>query len=225
MAKFLIADDHPLFREALGSALQLKFPALSLVQSDSLDSTLKALSEHDDVDLVLLDLHMPGSGDLYGLIRVRQDFPTVPVAVISGSESLEVVSKVMGFGALGFIPKSSSSEQIAAAINSILEGDNWVPEALRDKIQKISDEDRDLAQKVADLTPQQYKVLYLIHNGLLNKQIAYELGITEATVKAHVTAIFRKLDVYSRIQAVLLAEKLQLEPPGKGTQEEVSKNG
>ncbi|GAB3035705.1 response regulator transcription factor [Bowmanella dokdonensis] len=213
MAKFLIADDHPLFREALAGALKQRFAELELVQSDSLDSTLAALDKHEDLDLVLLDLHMPGSGDLYGLIRVREDFPTVPVAVISGSESVEIVSRVMGFGALGFIPKSSSSDQIADAISSILEGDNWVPAALRDKLHAISDEDRNLAQKVATLTPQQYKVLYLIHHGLLNKQIAYELGITEATVKAHVTAIFRKLDVYSRIQAVLLAEKLQLEPP------------
>ncbi|ALS98215.1 response regulator transcription factor [Lacimicrobium alkaliphilum] len=213
MAKFLIADDHPLFREALAGALQQRFSPLELVQSDSLDSTLACMQQHDDLDLVLLDLHMPGSGDLYGLIRVRQDFPMVPVAVISGSENPQVVAKVMSFGALGFIPKSSSSEQIAGAINAILEGDNWVPEALQGEIQYIDDQNRELAAKVAELTPQQYKVLCFIHNGLLNKQIGYELGITEATVKAHVTAIFRKLDVYSRTQAVLLAEKLQLEPP------------
>ncbi|MDF2178124.1 response regulator transcription factor [Aliiglaciecola sp. CAU 1673] len=213
MAKFLIADDHPLFREALAGSLAQHFSPLELVQSSSLESTLAALEEHDDLDLVLLDLHMPGSGDLYGLIRVREDYPVVPVAVISGSESADIVSKVMGFGALGFIPKSSSSETIASAIEAILAGDRWVPSGMQDKLKQLNDEDRDLAAKVATLTPQQYKVLFLLHDGLLNKQIAYELGITEATVKAHVTAIFRKLDVYSRIQAVLLAEKLQLEPP------------
>ncbi|AWL11744.1 Glycerol metabolism activator [Saliniradius amylolyticus] len=213
MAQFLIADDHPLFREALGGALSQMFDDLEIVQSDSLDTTLKQLEQYPELDLVLLDLHMPGSGDLYGLIRLREDYPTVPVAVISGSDSPEIISKVMGFGALGFIPKSASTDAIKEAVSAVIEGDKWVPETVRGKLASLSQEERDLAAKVATLTPQQYKVLYLLHTGLLNKQIAYELGITEATVKAHMTAIFRKLDVYSRIQAVLLAEKLQLESP------------
>lgn len=213
MTKLLIADDHPLFREALQGALANYFSDLQITEADSLESTLEVLNREDDIDLLLLDLHMPGSGDLYGLIRIREDFPLLPVAIISGTEDPAVISRCIGFGALGFIPKSMPSQQIAAAIGTILEGDEWVPEGLRSQIQSLSQEDIELADKVATLTPQQYRVLFHVHEGLLNKQIAYQLGITEATVKAHITAIFRKLDVYSRTQAVLLAERLQLAPP------------
>ncbi|RUO29867.1 DNA-binding response regulator [Aliidiomarina sedimenti] len=217
MTKLLIADDHPLFREALQGALATHLDNLSIVEADSLESTLEVLNDDDDIDLLLLDLHMPGSGDLYGLIRIREDFPLLPVAIISGTEDPAVIGRCIGFGALGFIPKSMSSQQIAEAIGTILEGDEWVPESLRSQMQALSQEDIELADKVAALTPQQYRVLYHVHEGLLNKQIAYQLGITEATVKAHMTAIFRKLDVYSRTQAVLLAERLQLAPPDDNT--------
>ncbi|MGX5913357.1 response regulator transcription factor [Aliidiomarina sp. Khilg15.8] len=213
MTRLLIADDHPLFREALQGALANHFNELSIIEADSLESTLTALHAGDDIDLLLLDLHMPGSGDLYGLIRIREDFPLLPVAIISGTEDPQVIGRCMGFGALGFIPKSMPSQQIAEAIATILDGDEWVPEAMRPQLQALSQADIELADKVAALTPQQYRVLFHVHEGLLNKQIAYQLGITEATVKAHMTAIFRKLDVYSRTQAVLLAERLQLAPP------------
>jgi DNA-binding NarL/FixJ family response regulator len=212
MANFLIADDHPLFREALIGALRSQFSELSIVESDSLESTIQQIESHDDLDLVLLDLHMPGSGDLYGIIRIREDFPELPVAVISGSDQLDIISKVMGFGAMGFISKSSSSVQIAQAINNILEGDTWLPPGIANQIQALSSDDLNLATRVAKLTPQQYRVLYLLHEGMLNKQIAYELNVTEATIKAHITAIFKKLGINNRTQAVLLAEKLQLEP-------------
>lgn len=217
MTKLLIADDHPLFREALQGALANHFVDLQILEADSLESTLDVLHADDDIDLLLLDLHMPGSGDLYGLIRIREDFPLLPVAIISGSEDTQVIGRCIGFGALGFIPKSMSSKSIAEAIASILEGDEWVPEQVRSQMQALSQADIELADKVAALTPQQYRVLFLVHEGLLNKQIAYQLGITEATVKAHMTAIFRKLDVYSRTQAVLLAERLQLAPPEEQT--------
>lgn len=212
MANFLIADDHPLFREALIGALRTQFSELSIVESDSLESTMQQIESHDDLDLVLLDLHMPGSGDLYGIIRIREDYPELPVAVISGSDQLDIISKVMGFGAMGFISKSSSSVQIAQAINNILEGDTWLPPGIENQIQALSSDDLNLANRVAKLTPQQYRVLYLLHEGMLNKQIAYELNVTEATIKAHITAIFKKLGINNRTQAVLLAEKLQLEP-------------
>ncbi|MCH8550973.1 MAG: response regulator transcription factor [Natronospirillum sp.] len=212
MARFLVADDHPLFREALQGALAKQFAALELREADSLEATLAALEEDDDVDLLLLDLHMPGSGDLYGLIRVREDYPLLPVAIISGSEDPAIMARCIGFGALGFIPKSLPSNQIAEAIQSILDGDTWVPEGVADRLAGLSREDQDLAHKVAELTPQQYRVLCHLHEGLLNKQIAYALGITEATVKAHITAIFRKLDINNRTQAVLMAERLRLTP-------------
>lgn len=212
MSQFLIADDHPLFREALKGALGAKFDDLEVFESSDFDSTLQVLSEQEDLDILLLDLHMPGNGDLYGLIRIREDYPSLPIAVISGSEDINIVSKVMGYGAMGFIPKSSSSDDIANAINQILEGDTWLPKELKNKVAEIEGEDREIAAQVASLTPQQYRVLQYLHEGLLNKQIAYELHISEATVKAHITAIFRKLGVYNRTQAVLIAAKLQLEP-------------
>lgn len=212
MSQFLIADDHPLFREALKGALQSQFEDLTVFESESFDSTLAVLSEQDELDLLLLDLHMPGSGDLYGLIRIREDYPSLPIVVVSGSEDLSIISKVMAYGAMGFIPKASSTQDIAQGIETVLEGETWLPENIKDKVANVENEDRELAQHVASLTPQQYKVLQYLHEGLLNKQIAYELHISEATVKAHITAIFRKLGVYNRTQAVLIASKLQLEP-------------
>lgn len=212
MSQFLIADDHPLFREALKGALSAKFEGLEVFESSDFDSTLQVLSEQEDLDILLLDLHMPGNGDLYGLIRIREEYPSLPIAVVSGSEDVNIVSKVMGYGAMGFIPKSSSSNDIASAINQILEGDTWLPKELKNKVAEIEGEDREIAAQVASLTPQQYRVLQYLHEGLLNKQIAYELHISEATVKAHITAIFRKLGVYNRTQAVLIAAKLKLEP-------------
>ncbi|MBH0028064.1 MULTISPECIES: response regulator transcription factor [unclassified Pseudoalteromonas] len=212
MSQFLIADDHPLFREALKGALSAKFEGLDVFESSDFDSTLQVLSEQEDLDILLLDLHMPGNGDLYGLIRIREEYPSLPIAVVSGSEDANIVSKVMGYGAMGFIPKSSSSDDIASAINQILEGDTWLPKELKNKVAEIEGEDREIAAQVASLTPQQYRVLQYLHEGLLNKQIAYELHISEATVKAHITAIFRKLGVYNRTQAVLIAAKLKLEP-------------
>jgi len=211
MSQFLIADDHPLFREALKGALSAKFEGLEVFESSDFDSTLQVLSEQEDLDILLLDLHMPGNGDLYGLIRIREEYPSLPIAVVSGSEDANIVSKVMGYGAMGFIPKSSSSDDIASAINQILEGDTWLPKELKNKVAEIEGEDREIAAQVASLTPQQYRVLQYLHEGLLNKQIAYELHISEATVKAHITAIFRKLGVYNRTQAVLIAAKLKLE--------------
>jgi len=211
MSRFLIADDHPLFREALKGALQNAFSELTVFESDNFKSTLEILEQEDELDILLLDLHMPGNDDLYGLIRIREDHPDLPIAVVSGSEELNVVSKVMAYGALGFIPKSSSSAQIATAVNEILEGETWLPESMKDKVNQLSDDETEVAAQVASLTPQQYKVLSYLHEGLLNKQIAYELNISEATVKAHITAIFRKLGVYNRTQAVLIASKLQLE--------------
>lgn len=212
MNQFLIADDHPLFREALKGALQSQFEDLTVFESESFDSTLAVLSEQDELDLLLLDLHMPGSGDLYGLIRIREDYPSLPIVVVSGSEDLSIISKVMAYGAMGFIPKASSTQDIAQGIETVLEGETWLPENIKDKVANVESEDKELAQQVASLTPQQYKVLQYLHEGLLNKQIAYELHISEATVKAHITAIFRKLGVYNRTQAVLIASKLQLEP-------------
>ena len=212
MAKFLIADDHPLYREALVSALQLLFENVDLIQSDGLDSTLDALQQNSDFDLVLLDLNMPGCDNFYGLIRVTQDFPQIPVAVVSASDSVEVVSKVMSLGAKGFIPKATATQTIANALQQIMHGNNWLPEGMQSRIEHIEHIKPiiDVARLVGELTPKQFQVLKLLQNGLLNKQIAFELNITEATVKAHISGVFRKLNVNTRTQAVLLLKNLDI---------------
>lgn len=211
MTKFLVADDHPIVREALMNALGPHFDSLTFVQSNSLDSTLQALQQHCDIDLVLLDLQMPGCEFSSGVMRVNQDFPKVPIAVISANDSPQIVAMSIGFGAKGFIPKATPTEQIVEAINTILAGGKWLPIEMSDQVNAISEEQLELAKKVAEITPKQFEVLKLVQEGLLNKQIASDLNITEATVKAHISAVFRKLQVNTRTQAVLVMEKLQLE--------------
>lgn len=209
MAKFLIADDHPLYREALISALQPIFENVEIIESDGLDSTLAALQQNSDFGLVLLDLNMPGCDNFYGLLRVSQDFPQVPVAVVSASDSIDVVSKVMSLGAKGFIPKATATHIIADALKQIMDGNNWLPEGMQIDIEK-NVPIINIAKLVGELTPKQFQVLKLLQNGLLNKQIAFDLNITEATVKAHISAIFRKLNVHTRTQAVLLLTHLDI---------------
>ncbi|RNF52049.1 DNA-binding response regulator [Marinomonas hwangdonensis] len=211
MISLVIADDHPLFRSALSGALRSEIQGISIVESYDLESTLQCLSKLNDIDLLLLDLNMPGSGELYGLIRIRKDFPDVPVAVISGSEDSAMVAKVMDAGALGFISKTSEPATYVHAIHAILAGDIWLSDELSEAVANQPKPDLSMQNKVAELTPQQYKVLCYLHEGLLNKQIAYQLSISEATVKAHITAIFRKLEINNRTQAVLVASDLKLQ--------------
>ncbi len=211
MEKFLIADDHPLFREALKGALEPLFPTAQFEESDSLESTLVILEENTDTSLILLDLNMPGCENFYGLLRVTSDFPSIPVVVISASDSVAVISHAMGMGASGFIPKSSSTMTIATAINSVVAGDTWLPEGIQNSIDEVSNEQLEIANKIATLTPKQFQVLKYLQSGKLNKQIAYDMNVTEATIKAHISAIFKKFDVNTRTQAVLLVEKLQNE--------------
>lgn len=209
MAKFLVADDHPLYREALISALKPLFSNFEIVQADSLDSMLEALKHNSNIDLVLLDLNMPGCENFYGLIRVTEDFPKVPIAVVSASDSVEVVSKVVSLGAKGFISKATTTDTIAVALKQIMEGNNWLPEGMQHSlVDDISI--KNIAKLVRELTPKQFEVLKLLQNGLLNKQIAFDLNITEATVKAHISAVFRKLKVNTRTQAVLLLKDLDI---------------
>jgi len=211
MYTLLLADDHPLYRDALKAALNSSFKELTLFEAGNLGDTLE-LVETNDIDLLLLDLHMPGSCDLFGLIHVRKLYPELPVAVVSGLEDKNIVSKVINTGAMGFIPKTTSSTDIANAVQSILDGDTWVPIELMDEIAEADEAFAALAEKISSLTQAQYKVLCLMRDGLLNKQIGFELGIAEATVKAHVTAMFRKLEINNRTQAVLIASQLELEP-------------
>lgn len=214
MVSILIADDHPLYRDALKGALSMAFSDLSILESGDLNSSVSTL-QSNDVDLLLLDLHMPGSSDLFGFLHIQKTFPDLPIAVVSGTEDVSLISKIVGLGAMGFIPKTASASEIKDAVTNMLEGDVWVPETLRQQIQDVDETFSALAENVASLTPSQYKVLCYMRDGLLNKQIGYNLDIAEATVKAHVTAIFRKLGINNRTQAVLIASELQLEPPLK----------
>lgn len=211
MYHFHIADDHPLFRSALVGIIHQHFHDVTMTESCDLDSTLHALAEHSDIDLLLLDLNMPGSQDLFGLITVRERFPTIPVSVVSATETPTMVNRALSYGASGYIPKSSSPAELHDAINSLAEGKRWIPDDIAVQVRPITKEEKSLTAKVASLTPQQYRVLCHIREGWLNKQIAFELNVTEATVKAHVTAIFKKLEVSNRTQAVIALSKLSLE--------------
>jgi DNA-binding NarL/FixJ family response regulator len=217
MAKLIVADDHPLFRNALINAISSTFATKATIETDSFDSTCAALEQHPDTDLLLLDLHMPGNCGFLGLIQLRKSFPSLPIVVISASEELDVIRRVMAFGASAYVPKSANPADISAALNAVLAGELWVPAAIKQQVLEHhsdkAEEDLDLAAKVAQLTQQQYKVLYYLTEGWLNKQIAYDLHISEATVKAHITAIFRKLGVTNRTQVVIQAQRLTLEPP------------
>lgn len=194
----IIADDHPLFRNALRHALSGPFSDTNWFEADSADALQSLLENKDQAyDLVMLDLQMPGSHGYSTLIHLRTHFPDLPVIVISAHEDNMTISRAMHYGSSGFIPKSASMETLAAALTSVLYGDIWLPDHA--EIQEIKEDATDLmASKLADLTPQQYKVLQMFAEGLLNKQIAYDLGVSEATIKAHATAIFRKLGVRNR---------------------------
>ena len=211
MYRFHVADDHPLFRNALLEVIKQNYPDSVVSQSMDLDGTIRDLEHNNETDLLLLDLHMPGSQDLFGLITVREKFADIPVAIISADEDVSTISRAMGHGASGYIPKSCSPQVIHQAISSLLDGNRWVPDDYRVSLKPVTAEEKDLAAKIATLTPQQYRVLCYLREGWLNKQIGYELGVTEATIKAHITAIFRKLGTTNRTQAVIMLSKMSLQ--------------
>ncbi|PKG56273.1 DNA-binding response regulator [Shewanella sp. Choline-02u-19] len=207
----IIADDHPLFRNALRQALSSAFTNTQWFEADSADALQKLLDNKDiEYDVVLLDLQMPGSHGYSTLIHLRTHYQELPVVVISAHEDNTTISRAIHYGSSGFIPKSSSMETLATALEAVLFGDVWLPEGV--ELKEVSDDGTDqVASKLSDLTPQQYKVLQMFAEGLLNKQIAYDLGVSEATIKAHATAIFRKLGVRNRTQAVIALQQLEME--------------
>ncbi|TBU94735.1 response regulator transcription factor ErdR [Phytopseudomonas dryadis] len=210
--EILIADDHPLFRSALQQALTLGLGAgVNLVEAASIAELESRLGEKTDWDLVLLDLNMPGAYGFSGLVLLRGQYPQIPVVMISAQEESAVVARSREFGASGFIPKSSSLEVIQQAVRQVLDGDVWWPQQTEEAA-SVSAEAKAASAGLASLTPQQFRVLTMVCEGLLNKQIAYELSVSEATVKAHVTAIFRKLGVRTRTQAALLLQQLESIP-------------
>lgn len=211
-AKIMIADDHPLFRDALKQAISTKVSGYDILHAHDIDSLQLALRETPQIELILLDLTMPGSDGLSGFIAIKMEHPAIPVIVISAIEDVSTIRKCLDMGASGFITKSSDIELITKGIKAVIEGEIWVSPHI-DIDADMNDEDTELLGKLHTLTPQQYRVLTKLAEGLLNKQIAYELGVTEATVKAHVSAILLKLEVHTRTQAILLLNKLNLEAP------------
>lgn len=207
----IIADDHPLFRNALRQALSSAFERTQWFEADSADALQSVLdSQSVSYDLVLLDLQMPGSHGYSTLIHLRSHYPELPVIVISAHEDINTISRAIHYGGSGFIPKSASIETLKEALTAVLCGDLWLPKGA--DIIPIEDDSTDkMASKLSDLTPQQYKVLQMFAEGLLNKQIAYDLGVSEATIKAHATAIFRKLGVRNRTQAVIALSQLEMD--------------
>ena len=199
-----VADDHPLLRSAVRHALGAALPHARVAEVASATALGKALELQPDADLVLLDLTMPGAHGFSALLHVRGAHPEIPVLVISSSEHPRVIRRAQQFGAAGFIPKSSPAETIGEAVSAVLEGGVWFPPMAAER----SEQDAQLAARLAQLTPQQFRVLECLADGLLNKQIAHELGLAENTVKVHVTAILKKLDCHSRTQAAVLVKSL-----------------
>jgi DNA-binding NarL/FixJ family response regulator len=206
--RFVIADDHPLFRGALKEAVGNLFRGAKVLEAGGFEDLQALLERESDIDLVLLDLAMPGVRGFSGLLYLRAQFPGVPVVVVSASEEPNVIRRCMEFGASGFLPKTLGVDAMGVAIRRVFEGGVWVPQDV-DLSAEADVETRDLVAKLSTLTPQQVRVLMMLSEGLLNKQIAYELGVSEATVKAHVSAILQKLGVESRTQAVIAASKIE----------------
>lgn len=210
--QIIVADDHPLFREALKAAVGRLETATRFVEADSVASLLLALENEPDADLLLLDLNMPGAQGFNALVHVRGSRPDLPVVVVSADDDAETIAGALRYGAQGFIPKSTEAGQIGRAIEAVLAGEIHAPPGfVPPRATPGVDEDLRIARRVGELTPQQFRVLGMLCAGLLNKQIAYELDVSEATVKAHVTAILRKLGVATRTQAVLAAGRLALD--------------
>jgi DNA-binding NarL/FixJ family response regulator len=206
--RLVIADDHPLFRGALREAVAGLLERVDIAEAGTFDEVAELLERGGEVDLVLLDLTMPGVRGLSGLMYIRAQYPSVPVIVVSANDDPTAIRRCMEFGASGFIPKTLGVEVMRTAISRILGGGVWTPPDV-DLSAGSDAETAELMARMATLTPQQVRVLMMLSEGLLNKQIAYQLGVSEATVKAHVSAILQKLGVESRTQAVIAAAKIE----------------
>jgi DNA-binding NarL/FixJ family response regulator len=205
----VIADDHPLFRGALREAVSGLFERVEIAEAGTFDEMSRMLDEGGEVDLILLDLSMPGVRGFSGLMFLRAQYPSVPVVVVSANDDPAVIRRCMDFGASGFIPKTLGIEELRGAVTKVLKGEVWTPPDV-DLTGGTDAQSSALLARLATLTPQQVRVLMMLSEGMLNKQIAYELSVSEATVKAHVSAILQKLGVDSRTQAVIAAAKIEL---------------
>ncbi|WP_286234041.1 response regulator transcription factor [Thalassotalea sediminis] len=206
--QIIIADDHPLFRQALLDTLKVQLTQTQWVEAQTIEELEQQLQANQEADMLLLDLNIPGAHGFNTLIHVRNHYPQIPVVVVSAHEDQDTIGKAMKYGAAGFVPKSTPVNTIFAAIQKVLMGDIWLPESFVPC--DNTEQNTDIAKCVASLTQQQYRILMMFAQGMLNKQIAYDLNVSEATIKAHATAIFRKLNVRNRTQAVIAISQLEL---------------
>ena len=205
--RLMIADDHPLFRGALREAVSGLFEKPDIAEAGSFEDVTRQLERGAEIDLILLALSMPGVRGFSGLMYLRAQYPSVPIIVVSANDDPAVIRRCMDFGASGFIPKTLGVEAMRAAIARVLEGGVWTPPDI--ELGPSDEPTAGMIARLALLTPQQVRVLMMLSEGLLNKQIAYELGVSEATIKAHVSAILQKLGVESRTQAVIAAARIE----------------
>lgn len=209
LSRVLIIEDHPLFREALSAAVTLAYPAAQSRDVSNLDDAINILASDTDYDIALLDLNIPGVNGFEGLLKLRTLHPRLPVLVVSGLENEQIIDEAITYGAAGFLPKSLGREVLAAAIGTVIAGDVYVPDCvLAGDDAGTAPAKADIIERLLSLTPQQLRVLFMLREGLLNKQIAYELDVGATTVKKHVSEILRKLKVHSRTQAVIEVSKL-----------------
>jgi DNA-binding NarL/FixJ family response regulator len=203
----IVADDHPLFRGAMRQALADMPGAPDIVEAGHFTAVREAAGRYPDADLMMLDLTMPGVSGFSGLMALRTEFPSLPILIVSAHDEPATIGRAIDLGASGFLSKSSGIEDIRRAIDTVIAGGIHTPDDFR---RGMNHEPvvADLLQRLNTLTPQQSRVLNMLAEGLLNKQIAYELGVSEATIKAHVSAILLKLNVDSRTQAVIQLGKI-----------------
>lgn len=205
---FIVADDHPLFREALIHAVHNCVVGAEVLEADSLASLYEVVEANPHADLLFLDLNMPGVSGFSALAYMRSNHESLPTVIVSAVDDPSVIRRAIQHGASGFIPKSSPIRTIEAAIDNILQGEVWLPDNVDMDDDELDDDEARVAAAMSALTPHQFRVLMMLGEGLLNKQIAYQLGVSEATIKAHVTAILRKMQVTNRTQAVLAVQRL-----------------
>jgi len=201
-SNFIVADDHPLFREALIHAIHNCVPGAVIHEADSLASLYEVVEANPDADLLFLDLHMPGVSGFSALAYMRNNHESLPTVIVSAVDDPAVIRRAIQHGASGF------------AIDAILQGEVWLPDNVDLGAGGLDNEEARIATAMSALTPHQFRVLMMLGEGLLNKQIAYQLGVSEATIKAHVTAILRKMHVTNRTQAVLAVQRLNTKEPG-----------
>jgi len=214
MTRFLIIDDHPLFREALGNAVRLAHPQAEIVEAVSIADALHVLASDPAIDLALLDLTLPDATGFSGFLQLRASHPRLPVAIVSSEEDQHVVREALSLGAAGYLPKSTSKRELTASIERVLSGSISVPKDFVPTAERGgAGSARALQARLEQLTPQQLRVLDLIRRGYQNREIAAELRLAESTVKAHVTEILRKLRLFSRNKAVIEVGKIELPVP------------